>query len=88
MEQTYQGRGYTYTSCARCGCLRTAALQKTDFVTQEILLKACEKTKLESEKAITADDHTNIKKANVSDQTKNTLKEVIQKQIDQEKADT
>lgn len=67
----------------KSACVSTA-LQGLDFVTQEIFLKACEKTKLESEKAISAEDHTNMKKADISGQTKNTLKQIIQKQIDNE----
>ncbi len=87
LAKKYEFCGRDIKNAVKSACVSTA-LQKADLVTQETLLKACEKTKLESEKAITADDHTNTQKTDVSDQTKNALKQAIQKQIDQEKADT
>lgn len=83
LAEKYEFCGRDIKNAVKSACVSTA-LQKSDFVTQEIFLKACEKTKLESEKAITADDHTNIQKTDVNDQTKNVLKQAIQKQIDQE----
>ncbi len=83
LAEKYEFCGRDIKNAVKSACVSTA-LQGLDFVTQEIFLKACEKTKLESEKAISAEDHTNMKKADISGQTKNTLKQIIQKQIDNE----
>lgn len=87
LAEKYEFCGRDIKNAVKSACVSTA-LQKKDFVTQEIFLNACEKTKLESEKAITAEDHTNMKKADLSEETKNSLKQVLQNQIDREKKTT
>ncbi len=81
LAENYEFCGRDIKNAVRNACV-SAALQGYNYVTQEIFLKACEKTKLESEKAIMAGDHTNMKKTELSDQAKDSLKKAIQKQID------
>lgn len=62
-----------------------AAIAGADIVTMADLLKASEKTRIEYEKVIKAEDHT-VSKIKISDESKNILKETVQKKIDEGKA--
>ena len=81
LAENYEFCGRDIKNAVKNACV-SAALQGRDYVTQEIFLKACEKTKLESEKAVMADDHTTMKKTGLSEQAEHSLKKIIQKQID------
>ena len=61
----------------------TVAISNRDVVCQNDLVKAAEKTRLESEKVMNAKDHT---KANLSPEQSDALKQAVQKKIDAEKA--
>lgn len=60
----------------------TVAMAGRDKVYQADLLKASEKTKIESEKVMKADDHT---KAKLSDEQNAALKDAMQKKLDNAK---
>lgn len=82
LAEKYEFCGRDIKNAVKNACV-SIALQGLPQVTQETFLKACEKTKSESEKAVTAEDHTNAKGAQVSEGTKNAVKRALQKQIDQ-----
>lgn len=58
----------------------TVALSERNLVSQSDLLKAAEKTMVESEKVLKADDHT---KSKLSNEQSQTIKEVMQKKLDE-----
>ena len=61
-------------------CVITAIAQE-QYVSQANLLKAAEKTRIEYEKVMKAEDHT-VAKPQLSEETKNILKDAMQKKID------
>lgn len=61
----------------------TVAMAEREKVCQSDLLKAAEKTKIESEKVLKADDHT---KSKLSNEQSDAIKGALQKKIDSEKA--
>ena len=69
--------GYTFCgreikNAVKNACV-TAAMHDRDSVTQSDLLRTCEKVKTESENLAKADDHTQT-----------TLKDLLQKKVDQQ----
>lgn len=60
----------------------TVAISGKDIVEQSDLLKAAEKTKIESEKVMKAEDHTKSVKQ-MTDEQQKVLKEAMQKQLDE-----
>lgn len=60
----------------------TTAISRRECVTQADLLKVAEKAKTEYEKVMKAEDHTNMKKSDISPTANNVLKKVIQEGIE------
>lgn len=61
----------------------TVAMSGRDEVCQSDLIKASEKTKIESDKVIKAEDHT--KSVKMTDEQKKTIADVMQKKLDENK---
>lgn len=80
LAEKYVFCGRDIKNAVKNACV-SAALNGKDIVTQSDFMKACEKTKLESEKVIQANDHTNMK-ASLSKEQSDALKSVLQKKMD------
>ena len=82
LANKYEFCGREIKNSVKDACV-TVVISGRDIVTQADIIKACEKTKTESERILKAEDHTATK--NPSEETKELLKKQIQKQLDENK---
>ena len=85
LAEKYVFCGREIKNAVKDACV-TAAISKKDCVNQSDLLKAAEKTKIESEKVLKAEDHT--KSVSLTDVQKKEIKEAMQKKIESTKNST
>lgn len=83
LAEKYEFCGREIKNSVKDACVVTA-IAESEFVSQETLIKSAEKTKIEYEKVMSAEDHTVIKKE-LTDEQKDVLKEAMQKKIDEAK---
>ncbi|MDE5763730.1 MAG: ATP-binding protein [Ruminococcus sp.] len=83
LAEKYEFCGREIKNSVKDACVITA-ISESEFVSQETLVKAAEKTKIEYEKVMSAEDHTVVKKE-LNEEQKNALKEALQKKIDESK---
>lgn len=83
LAEKYEFCGREIKNSVKDACV-IAAIAGNDFVSQVDLLKAAEKTKIEYEKVMSAEDHT-VAKKQLTDEQKNILKDAMQKKIDEAK---
>ena len=79
LSEKYVFCGREIKNSVKDACV-TVAIAGREKVSQEDLLKAAEKTKIESEKVLKADDHTQSK---LFEEKKEVLKNVMQKKLDE-----
>jgi len=83
LAEKYEFCGREIKNSVKDACVITA-IAGNNYVSQNELLKAAEKTKIEYEKVMKAEDHT-VAKKQLTDEQKNILKESMQKKIDESK---
>lgn len=83
LAEKYEFCGREIKNSVKDACVITA-IAKEPYVSQANLMKAAEKTKVEYEKVMSAEDHT-VAKKQLSEETKNVLKDAMQKQLDNAK---
>lgn len=80
LAEKFEFCGREIKNSVKDACVITAIAQE-QYVSQANLLKAAEKTRIEYEKVMKAEDHT-VAKPQLSEETKNILKDAMQKKID------
>ena len=80
LAEKFEFCGREIKNSVKDACVITAIAQE-QYVSQASLLKAAEKTRIEYEKVMKAEDHT-VAKPQLSEETKNILKDAMQKKID------
>jgi len=83
LAEKYEFCGREIKNSVKDACV-IAAIAGKNSVSQSDLLKASEKTKIEYEKVMRAEDHT-VAKKQLTDEQKNILKDAMQKKIDEAK---
>lgn len=83
LAEKYEFCGREIKNSVKDACVITA-IANNEFVSQETIIKAAEKTKTEYEKVMSAEDHT-VSRKELSSEQKNALKEAMQKKIDEAK---